>query len=86
MRRACSLLMIVLLSACCPKQPPPAPSASPWPKQGVIWVNQHDLVVSPSARITLGTNGTAVFVNSKPCRLRWRQRRANQPTVFNLPK
>lgn len=35
------------------------------PTTGIIWLNHHDLVVSPHERITLSTNGTDVFVKPK---------------------
>jgi hypothetical protein len=32
----------------------------------MIWLNHHDLVQDNSNRYTIGTNGTAVFIDSRP--------------------
>lgn len=62
------LAAALLLSACCahkPKLPPPGGTPPGTTGQGIIWLNHHDLVVADWERITLSTNGTAVFVDLK---------------------
>ena len=42
-----------------------ATSAANGTSQGLIWLNHHDMVVSPTEGVMLSTNGTVVFVNPK---------------------
>lgn len=59
--RLYGLALTLLVSGCCAKTHPP--SVAP---QGIIWVDPHDMVVADWERITLSTNGTDVFIDTKP--------------------
>src|SRR5262245_11968725 len=61
-------IAILFVGGCCCAHPPKGGTAAPpnTATKGIIWVDQHDMVVSESDRIKLSTNGTAVFVDTKP--------------------